>query len=135
MKSDRKPLRNKYFLVEVHSSRASLGWDYCSWPEIWDLAGTVVLWFVGIIVKFDFIGKVIVQLHFSFLGQSISCDSRECLFNLDCLFSTSFKVRDVVLRLTPWLGSPGRHLAMWKKQTKIIPILFLTRVTFFKGRT
>lgn len=66
---------------------------------------------VWIRTQIDFIGKIsVVEFNFSFLRQSVLRYRLECLLDVDCLFCARFKVRNIVLTLTPALSSFCRHL-------------------------
>ena len=69
------------------------------------LAGAGVLSGLLVSGQLDLVGEVVVQLDIGLLGESVFGDGLERLLHVDGLFGAGFKVRDVVLALTPALGS------------------------------
>src|SRR6266498_5822263 len=56
-----------------------------------------------------------IQIWVSLLMQSIFRNSLECIFYIDCFFSTCFKIRNVAFGLTPSHGPFLRYLMNNKK--------------------
>lgn len=72
-------------------------------------------WRLGAVVsvQLDRLREVgVVQLHFSLLFKSVTCNCLKGLLHVDRFFSAGFKIRDVVLALTPGLCSFSRHLSV-----------------------
>ena len=83
--------------------------------------------------KVDLVGKLrIVQLNFCFLGKAIFGDGLKCLLNVDCLLGRSLKVWNVVLTLTPALGSLGGHLNRIEEKKSSIKFFYIrnTRIIY-----
>ena len=62
------------------------------------------------------IWKVIIEFDFSFLCQSFPCNGLKSILNIYSFFGTRFKIGDLVLTMTPLLGSFGGHLNEEKKR-------------------
>lgn len=73
---------------------------------------------VWIIIQIDSLREIIiVNFNFSFLSQTIFSNRLECLFNIQGFFCARFKVRDVVLALTPTLSPFCWHLNLDRTQS------------------
>lgn len=77
------------------------------------LAAAALRWRLGSVVpQLDLVRKFIVHRHVCFLFEGVAGDGLECLFYIDGLFGTGLEVWDVVLALTPGLGSFGGYLSV-----------------------